>query len=136
MLKGQVSIEYLLITAFAFLMTVPIIALFYSQSHQIQEDVTDAQVEKIASELRDAANEVYYQGPPSKRTLKIYMPDNVENVSISNKNIIFKVSSTAGDYEIVKVADTNLTGDINSFSGIHNIEVKARLTDVKIQEAK
>ena len=86
--KGQVAIEYLIITAFAFLFTLPIIALFYSQSHELNEGISSSQAERIASEIVDAANQVYYLGQPSKKTILFYMPKNVQQVSIQEKSIV------------------------------------------------
>jgi len=132
--RGQVSIEYLLITAFAFFFILPIIIVFYTQSHNLNEEITDSQIDKIASEIVDAANEVFYLGEPSKKTLVVYMPQRVKSITLIENRIEFNVSSRAGVYQIVKWSVTNITGTLPTFSGIHRIEIEARLLDVLIQE--
>ncbi len=132
--KAQVSIEYLLITAFAFMFTVPVIALFYSQSHQINEDITAAQTDRIAEEIVNSVNEVYYMGEPSKKTVTVYMPSSVQSVTLRDNKLIMNVSSSAGDYQVVKWADANMTGTIEDFEGIHKIEVKAGFNEVEVSD--
>ena len=53
-------------------MTVPLIVLFYQQSQNINQEVTSSQLDKAASEIRDSADEVYYLGSPSKKTITVY----------------------------------------------------------------
>ena len=134
MMKGQVSIEYLIVTAFAFLLALPVLIIFYGQSYAITDDIGSAQAIKIASEIVEAANKVYYLGTPSKKTIVVYMPNNVKDVTFQGKSVIITLGSSAGDYEVVKWSVANLTGNIGSFSGVHRIEVKARLLDVEITE--
>lgn len=131
---GQVSLEYLLITGFAFMFSIPMIIVFYSQSHQLNEDVTASQADRIASEIVEAADEVYYLGEPSKKTIRVYMPQGVESVTTNGKDFIIRVQSSAGEYEVVKSSAANLSGSLGTFSGIHVVEVEARLNDVLISE--
>ncbi len=119
---------------FALLLTMPLIGLFYSQSNQIQAEVTASQADRIATEIVNAADEVYYMGEPAKRTLTIYMPDNVKAVTLRNNKLILNVSSPSGEYEVVKWADTNLSGSISPDRGRHKIKVEARFNDVNITE--
>ncbi|MFC1648090.1 hypothetical protein ACFL1B_01390 [Nanoarchaeota archaeon] len=131
-MRGQVSLEYLLVTGFAFIFIIPIIALYYSQSSQLNEDITSAQADRIASEIVEAANEVYYLGEPSKKTLTAYMPENVKSITFQESSISIRVDSSSGEFDVVKVAAMNLTGSIDIFSGIHKIEVTARSNYVEI----
>lgn len=124
--KAQVSMEFLLVVGFAFLMTIPLIVIFYQQSQSINTEVSASQIDKVASEVRDAADEVYYLGSPSKKTISIFMPEGVNGVSFVNNtdgaSINFNVNSPDGDYEVVKwVASKNLSGNIGNFEGIHCI---------------
>ncbi len=131
--KGQVSLEYLLITGFAFLFIAPLIAVFYSQSQSLNEDVQKSQAERVASAITEAANQVYYLGEPSKKSLLVYMPQGVESVTINQNYVSFKLSSLAGSYEVVKWSDANLTGSIATFAGLHKVEVKATSLGVEIK---
>jgi len=132
--KAQVSLEFLLVVGFTFLMSIPLIILFYQQSETFNTEIGASQVNKVASEIRDAADEVYYLGSPSKRTVTIYMPEGVQNISISGNNIIFSVDSPSGVYELVKWSAANLTGSIQNYKGIHHISVEAHDTYVSITD--
>jgi uncharacterized protein (UPF0333 family) len=128
--KAQVSMEFLLVVGFAFLMTVPLIVIFYQQSQSINTEVSATQIDKVGSEVRDAADEVYYLGSPSKKSISIFMPEGVKGVSFINNDdgasINFNVSSPSGNYEVVKwVASKTLSGNIGNFEGIHCIVTQA-----------
>lgn len=120
--KAQVSIEYILVVGFAFLMLTPLIVIFYTSSNDMNDQVTMSQADKIANEIVAAADQVYYQGPPTKKTLKVYMPENVESIIIQNNWIKINTKQTDG---APRASVANLTGNIDAFGGIHNIEVIA-----------
>ena len=116
-------------------MTVPLIVIFYEQSKTLNTEISSSQIDKVASEIRDAADEVYYLGAPSKKTLTVYMPQDVKTVSISDDRISFFVESADGDYYIVKWSVANLSGSISNFSGIHHVSVEAGETTVQISDS-
>jgi len=132
--KAQLSLEFLIIVGFAFFMTIPLIIIFYQQSESINNDITASQVDKVASEIRDAADEVFYLGAPSKKTITAYIPKGVQSITISGNKIIFLVDSPNGDYEVVKWSAANLTGSIQNYKGIHHVSVEAFDTYVRITD--
>jgi len=123
--KAQVSIEFLLVVGFAFLMTVPLIIIFYQQSQNINTEVSASQVDKVASEIRDAADEVYYLGSPSKKTITLYVPEGVKDIQLHNNSIVFVVDSPGTDYEVVKWTVANLTGSLKNYYGIHHVSAES-----------
>ena len=60
--KAQISMEYLIIFAVAFSMTIPLVIIYARQTGNIQADVTQAQMYKVASKISDYAEQVYYMG--------------------------------------------------------------------------
>jgi uncharacterized protein (UPF0333 family) len=135
-MKGQVSIEFLIIVGFAMLISIPLIYIFYIQSESVNSEITSAQVDKIASEVRDAADEVYYLGSPSKKTVTVYMPDSVKSITLIGTTIIFNVSTSQGRYEVVKwsVANFSSSSQIEAKSGIRHISVEAQAYDVLVTD--
>jgi uncharacterized protein (UPF0333 family) len=124
--RAQISMEFLMVVGFAFLMTVPLVIIFYQQSQNLTTEVSASQVDKIASEIRDAADEVYYLGTPSKKTITVFMPETIKSIIIDNTTkIIFWVDSPNGDYEVVKWTVANLTGSLMNYSGIHHISAES-----------
>lgn len=132
--SGQAAFEYLLITAFGFFLIIPIIIIAFSQSATFSSDVTSAQIQKVGNQIVDGANAVYYSGPPAKRTLKIYFPEGITNVEVANSTIQFTVQGSGGAYQYAVFADTNMTGSIGTFSGIHRITLTAQEEDVLITD--
>ena len=72
--RGQVSVEYIMVVGFAFLMIIPLIVVFYSSSNDLNDQITSSQADKIANEIVAAADQVYFQGPPTMKTIKIFFP--------------------------------------------------------------
>lgn len=132
--KAQVSIEYLIIFGIAFMMTFPLIIIYAKQTTNIQADVTNAQIFRVSSKISDYAEEVYYAGEPSQRTLIISFPEGITSVTLNNTLIIFNVTTADLNYVVVKETSANLTGSIRSFSGQHVIAFKAEKNYVNITD--
>jgi len=132
--KAQIAFEYLFIVGFAFILLIPIILLFYSQQAGIEDEVVGAQAQKVMDELVSAIDTVYYLGPPSKQTLKLRFPNGVNSVTIQDNVLVFVVQGTSGKYDLVGTADSNITGTIGTFSGVHVITVTALDTSVNVSE--
>jgi len=124
-LKAQSSVEFLLIVGFAMMMILPLVVIFFEQSENLNTGISSSQTDKISSDIVDAADEVYYLGAPSKKTLSLYFPDSIKSAEVSGHSLIFNVDSPNGDYEVVKWSVTNLTGSVRSFPGVHRISVES-----------
>lgn len=133
--KGQVSMEFLMVTGFAFLLLIPVLILFLTQTQDINEDVTAAQVNKLGEELVGSVNNVYYLGEPTKKTIHAYIPKYVKSITFVNNLIIFNVDTGSFSYVVTKIAAANITGNLNSNAGLHTIEIIAQGNYVIIQEA-
>lgn len=132
--RGQVAIEYLLIVMFAFMMIIPLVITFYSESARFHDEVTSAQITQVKDALLGAVEEVYYLGPPSKQTLTLRFPEQITSTEVTDDTIIFTVMSSSGKYELVGYAVTDVSGTIGTFDGIHTITVTATETNVLINE--
>lgn len=132
--KAQVAMEYLFVVGFAFMMLLPLIALFYSQSGTIEEEVVGAQAEKIMSELISAIDTVYYLGYPSKQTLRLRFPEHIESITILGDTLVFTIDSPSGTYEMTALAAANLTGSLETFAGPHIITIATTQTGVSLTE--
>lgn len=126
--------EYLLVVAFGFLLLVPIVLISMTQSSRFTSDVTAAQIQKVGRELTDAVDSVYYAGPPTKRTMQLYFPVGIRNVTLSNSTIIFRVSGSSGAYDYPVFAATNVTGELRTFAGVHRITLEAGDTNVTLSD--
>ena len=134
-LKGQISIEYLFMMGFTLLLLIPTIILFASESENIKSDIAAAHATQVARKIADKAEEMYYQGAPSKTTIMVSIPEGIENISFENKEIeiSYRTSDNALE-DIVQISPINMTGGINCTEGVHNIEIQSEGDYVSISE--
>jgi len=126
--------EYLIIFGIAFSMTLPLIIIYAKQTGNMQADVTQIQIYKTASKIGDYAEQVYYMGEPSQRTLYIDFPAGINYVTINENMIIFSVTTTSLTYNVTRETTANLTGTIKHFEGQHKIVFKAESNIVNITD--
>jgi hypothetical protein len=126
MKRGQISIEFLTIFGFVFLMTIPLIIIFFDQSGSVQDAIAENQIRNIAVKLADKAESIYYSGEPSKATIKAYFPDKIQNIDISSRSIIFYyLTATNLNHSIVTSTAVNISGNLSINPGIHYIELES-----------
>lgn len=136
-IKGQSSLEFLMIMGVAMMMILPLIVVFFQQSENLNTEITGSQADKVASEIRDAADEVFYLGTMSKKTISVYMPDNVVLAELSENRIVLTIDSSGGDYEVVKWAAANFSSSssLKNHPGIHVISLEAESSgEVKLSD--
>lgn len=116
-----------------FLVSATFIVFFqYSQSNQIT--VVSAQADRLGKKLVDAAEEVYYLGKPSRNTIQVYMPSNVQSVVITPKEINIRVRTGGGISDIEQTSNVPLNGSLSASSGVKYIEITASDTYVCLVE--
>ncbi len=130
--KGQVSIEFMVVVGLMLLVLVPLIIAYYENTRASSNTIQSEQLDKVAKEITDTAETVYYMGEPSKITIQAYIPHGVESVSISNNEIVFKVVRGDNTSDIVSVSKVNISGSISNSEGIHNIILEAKEGYVEI----
>ena len=75
--------------------------------------------------LGESADWVYSQGPPAKLTLEIYIPDDVEEISLSDKTFLFKVRTSAGISDAFYTTVSDLDGSLSTKSGYYYVSLTA-----------
>ena len=135
--RAQISMEYLTVVGISLFLLMPMIIIFYQQSGGLTDDINAAQLEKIGLELMDAAEEVYYLGPPTQKFMVIYLPQHINNIVISQQELLFNYSVTGGTriYSLGTNIPLNLSGTLKTFQGQHRISVQAQANGVNISDA-
>lgn len=103
MKKAQISVEYVLVIGFIIVaLTIAVsLAFFYSSSAKYQIRLN--QIDKVGKKIAETADSVYYLGYPSKATIDLIMPEQVEEILILNDNnsgrhyIRFKFKGISGE---------------------------------------
>ena len=132
MLKSQVSVEYIFIIGFVTIMMIPLLIIYYSYSASSKDLVATSQALQIARKIVDSAESVYYLGAPSQTTLKLNFPDGIVSTNLSNRELVFKVSTKNGVTDIVEVSSVNISGSLPITEGIHIVTVKAEGNYVQV----
>jgi hypothetical protein len=132
MRNGQVSIEYMFIIGFATMMTIPLLLIYYTYTSDSADSVASSQAIQIARSVVDSAESVYYLGTPSQTTLKVNFPDRIQSINLSNREIVFRLSTNSGTVDVVQVSSVNLSGSLPTNQGIHILTIKAEVGYVKI----
>ena len=135
MKRGQISVEYITIFGFVFLMIIPLIVIFFDQSASVQDQIAQNQLRNIAIKVTDKAESMYYLGEPSKTTIKVQFPEHIEAVVISDKQIRFDYKTGTGNLiYITQDSKVNLTGTLSPAPGIHYIQIQSSGDEVVISE--
>ena len=108
--KAQSSLEYMLIVALTFAIIIPATYIFYSYSKDSSQQITDAQITKLGTNIVDTAEKIFYSGLGSKTIVDMNIPDGVTAaVLIDGKELVFNLTSEAGTSEIVFFSSVNMT---------------------------
>lgn len=133
--EGQIAIEYLMVMGFVLLVIGALIVVYIQHQTEQNIQVNTEQAYSIARTIVDAAEEVYYLGEPSKRTIKVNMPDGITSIDIADNVLIFYARSYGGELTTIeKPSEAPLTGSLSSGPGLREIQVTATSEGVCIAD--
>ena len=124
-MKAQIATEYLIIIAFALMILVPYTIYLTSVSHNFSQDNSINMASNSIRKIGQNADWVYSQGVPSRLEISVIVPENVENITISGKNIVWKIRTSSGITDIYYNSIANLTGSITTNPGYYNVLIQA-----------
>lgn len=132
--RAQISTEYLIIVGFVVFLVISVlgVALFYTSGSQDQ--IRFSTLEQFANTIVTNAEEVYYAGEPSLRTVDVYMPQGVTSVSVETNALVFNISSGSGLNVVSFPSDVPLGGSISSSEGLKRLKIVAQPTRSYISE--
>ncbi|MBT3720111.1 hypothetical protein HN789_05215 [archaeon] len=133
--RGQVSMEFITIFGFVFLMTIPLIIVFFDQVGSVKDSISSNHLRNIAIKITDKAETIYYLGEPSKSTIKTFFPDNIEYINFTSRTVIFGYKTSSNTIrEMMSVSQVNITGSLSTEPGTHYIEIVSLGDEVSITE--
>jgi hypothetical protein len=130
--RGQISLEYLFLIGFVFLLITPAILLGYEAYNDNRDTIAARQAEQAAQHIVSEAESVYYLGPPSSSKIEIFMPANIFSASIDEYAVIIRLRTQGGIDDIVATSQVKLSGTLSSNQGTHQIELEATDEGVSI----
>jgi len=133
--RGQVGIEYMMIVGFITFAIMSVIVLAFFYSGQIKERIKTNQVESFANQLIDSSESVFYAGEPSKTTISLSLPANVESVTIATNSVVITTNVGSGKQNIREFpSNVELQGTITPEEGIKKITLEAKTDHVLITQ--
>ncbi|MFH1181801.1 MAG: hypothetical protein V1702_02490 [Candidatus Woesearchaeota archaeon] len=133
-LHAQVSMEYLMVVAFVFVIIMPFLVYFLTESNSTSNEIGNAQLSQIARKIVENAEKVYAFGAPTTLTLQVYMPSNIQSAEISGTEITFMMVDGGSLSSVVERFPMNVSGNISVGEGIHRIRLQAVAGYVNISE--
>ena len=122
---GQVSLEYLLVIGFSFVLLVPLMLLYLGTQADTREAIGHGQTTRVAETLRDAAERVYVAGAPARETVVVKIPEGIASVALDNTTILYTMNSRGSQYTIAIDGFAPLSGSIPTRAGTHSVVVTA-----------
>jgi uncharacterized protein (UPF0333 family) len=133
--RCQVSMEYMLMVGFSLLLITPVIVIYGTERQSISDQVSYSQAKQIATKIADSAETVYYLGKPSRTTIRVYMPYNIQDISFNNYEVVVTLKMATHISEAIAVSSVNMVGNLTARPGIHEILFIADENQVNVTNA-
>jgi len=143
-MKGQVSVEYLIIVGIALGILIPGVFIFskYAQSENTGE--ATQQLSQVGREMIASIRDTYALGINSWTTLDVVLPDNVQRIYVNpldSEEVVIEYQSVGGISDAVFVsknipvhAEDAVDGNITRHPGLTKIKFTSEGLTVKIEE--
>ena len=123
--RGQVSMEYMLVVGFMFLLLTPLLILYATTRQDTTDSLSEGQVIRAGNTIRDVAERVYFAGDPSQETVTITLPETLTDARIDNRSMIFTLVGARGNYDVAITGLAPLNGTLPATAGRHVVVLRA-----------
>lgn len=132
-MRAQAAVDYFTIVSVALLILIPLSLYVNQLLSGYRDDTRISLARDIVKKLGESADWVYSQGPPAKLTLEnIYIPERIEETSLDNNMILFRIKTSAGISDVYYETVPPLDGSIPSKAGYYQISLTAYENNVTI----
>jgi len=76
--KGQISVEFALLIGFITFLLLATIGIAYYYSGSAKNQIKVNSIDKVGKKIADTADSICFLGPPSKATIRISIPEGVQ----------------------------------------------------------
>ena len=133
--KGQIGIEYMIVVGFITLAIISVLGFSIFFSNSIKDRVRLNQAESYAVGLINSAEAVFFAGEPSKKTIKLYLPEGVNDIYIDNEyTLIVDMTTSSGPNIRAFSSDVPMMGTLTPGDGTRNIVLIAESDHVNVTE--
>ena len=112
--RGQYALEQMGVIALALVI---IAAVFFFSMNSTNDDARMAQAKDTVEKIARAADNAYSFGPGSKSTVSIIMPQSVQFVNTSGKQVWIRVALSSGNTDVFAKTNGQIVGTILTTAG-------------------
>lgn len=133
--KAQASTEIMITVAFVVTIMFPLLLVAYLQSTNVSDQLGAQQAQQTVTKLANYADIVGAEGYPAKISVQVFMPPNIENITIGNSTagigheLIFNLRTSSGVTQIVGITMTQIAGDLSGVAKVGTYFVKIYAED-------
>ena len=130
--KSQIGIEYMLIMAFVTFVLIGIISVAFFYGGGIKDRLKIVQVSNYANKIISTVESVHYYGTPSKATIKVYLPEGINDIQIIENSLFITIQLHSGISKISFPSDVPVTGSLSTNGGVQRISINAQESGVNL----
>jgi hypothetical protein len=130
--RGQAGIEYMIIIGFITFTVISIFGLAMVYSGQIKDKVKLNQAEAFATQLINSAETVFFAGEPSKTTVRLYLPEGIENITFESDYLVITARVSSGENRRAFQSKVPIQGSVSSTEGIKKLTLEAKESYVQV----
>lgn len=120
-MKGQASLEYIIIVGALLVILIP---LFYYAANTSSESIKLSQAEDVVETLGRAADDVYLLSPGTKKYVWVSLPGSVQGVQLNGTEIALTFNIYGKTSDVTTTTKAPLTGQIPLRKGTYRIAVE------------
>jgi len=124
--KAQAGVEYMIILGFITFAITLVLVLAISYSGNIKDRVKLNQAENFATQLVNSAESVFFAGEPSKTTVRLYLPEGIQNIEIISDYLVITMKVSTGENKRAYKSRVPIQGNIAIGEGIRKLSLEAK----------
>lgn len=120
-MRGQVSLEYLMIVGFFLVIIGAIFIYSYSTS---SDAITLDKMDNALSAIKKGINQVYALGPGNQVKVDIDLPSGIVDQQLIGRSVAYVLQRPGGTTDLVVYTDAAVVGELPIIEGRHTIVIK------------
>jgi len=125
--------EYFLIAGIVLAVLLPTWAYVTAVNSDTNYQLSMAYAYNAAQKIASIADMVRSQGEPASIKTAIYVPANVESITLTDREISFRIATSSGSTDVYATTKANLTGSLPIVQGSYDVRITAGQNNVSVQ---
>jgi hypothetical protein len=131
-MKGQVAIEYMIITAIGLMIVLVGSGYLLRTFGEYSDENNISLAKNTVNKIGETSDLIFSRGSPSKIKIEITIPENVEEISFSNKTVLFRLKTSSGINSIYYSTIAQISGSLPTKSGRYYVSLTAEEDGISI----